>query len=63
MTAQECMAGGCVDDCWGAAGAAATAVMIYAHPPQLLACSLTTETAGDRCWGGGVGWGGGVVVL
>lgn len=43
-------------DCLGAAGCVASAVMMYAHLPWLLACSLTSETVGGR---GGAGKGGG----
>lgn len=38
-------------DCLGAAGCVASAVMMYAHLPWLLARSLTSETVGGR--GGG----------
>lgn len=36
------------DDCLGAAGCVASAMMMYAHLPGLLASSLTAETVGGR---------------
>lgn len=42
------------DDCLGAAGCVASAMMMYAHLPWLLARSLTAETGGR---GGGKGKG------
>lgn len=40
------------DDCLGAAGCVASAMMMYAHLPWLLASRLTAETAGG-CGGKG----------
>lgn len=50
-------------DCLGAGGCVASAVMMYAHLPWLLACSLTSETVGGRGGAGKEGGGGGRVVV
>lgn len=51
-TIQQCSFSGrwiCLpDDCLGAAGCVASAMMMYAHLPWLPASSLTAETAGGR---------------
>lgn len=52
-TIQQCSFAGrwmCLpdDDCLGAAGCVASAMMMYAHLPWLLASSLQAETVGGR---------------
>lgn len=43
-------------NCLGAAGCVASAMMMYAHLPWLLAGSLTAETVGGRGGKGREGW-------